>query len=64
MSLNGSAPLRCGCSMGALWAFAGEGYLHRSYTYATGCVDHDVTALRAEQLINHAPNGTHTLLSL
>ena len=47
VTVNGSTAVRCGCAMGALWVFAGEGYLYRSYAYATECVDHDLSALQA-----------------
>jgi hypothetical protein len=43
--INGSAPFKCGCRMGGVWAFLGEGYLGRNYSYSTGCVQHDLDGL-------------------
>ena len=45
LAVNGSAPFHCGCSMGGVWAFLGEGYLYRNYSYSAGCVQHDIDAL-------------------
>ena len=52
LSVNGSAPLRCGscASGGPVWAFLGEGFLHRHYHYSSGCVDHDLAALRSSSI--------------
>ena len=52
LSVNGSAPLRCGscASGGPVWAFLGEGFLHRHYKYSSGCVDHDLAALRSSSI--------------
>ena len=48
IAVNGSTRLNCGCSSrGPMWAFLGEGFLDRPYAYSQGCVQHDVSALRA-----------------
>ena len=50
LSANGSEFMRCGnCrSGGPVWAFLGEGFLHRDYKYNTGgCVEHDISALHS-----------------
>lgn len=47
---GGAAPLRCGCAMGGIWAFLGEGYLLRNYQYATQCVRHQLGSLSAAPL--------------
>ena len=61
VSVNGSAPLFCGCTMGGVWAFLGEGYLHRPYAYATECVEHSLEGLvsRAERVTDNIVVG-HT----
>jgi hypothetical protein len=45
-----TVPFQCGCTMGGVWAFLGEGYLGRDYVDATDCVVHDSAALAATQL--------------
>lgn len=52
--VNGSAPFSCGCSMGGVWAFFGEGYLYRNYSYSAGCVQHDIGALRTYSALSHS----------
>jgi hypothetical protein len=55
ISVNGSAPMLCGCTMGGIWAFLGEGYLYRPYPYATECVEHSLEALVSRAATTHAP---------
>jgi hypothetical protein len=55
ISVNGSAPMPCGCSMGGIWAFLGEGYLYRPYPYATECVEHSLEALASRAATTHTP---------
>jgi hypothetical protein len=51
MTANTSAALHCGCTSGGpVWAFLGEGFLHRNYTYSDDCVEHDLRTLDSAQL--------------
>lgn len=40
------ATFSCGCTMGGVWTFLGEGYMDRKYNYSTACVQHDTAQLQ------------------
>jgi len=50
LALAGQPPFACGCTMGGVWQFLGEGYVLRDYPYATACTVHDVAALNTSAL--------------